>query len=122
MSESSRAAAAGEIGTLREGVLCVRFAGSELRLPEPHEQIGAFGVGTMHGNRHVERDAVVVRRLGRCELLERLIAGERRPALGRAGPARACAMPRELHYDIGADFLGALFERARRLSVQADAK
>ena len=86
MSASSRTAAAGEVGTFREGVVRVRVAGPELRIAEPDEQIGAFGVGTMHGNRHVERDAVVVRRLGRCELFE---TPDRRRASTSAAPRRA---------------------------------
>ncbi len=49
--------------------------------------------------------------------LERLIAGERRPPLCRAWPAGPCTMPRELDHNIGPDVLGALFERAGRLSV-----
>ena len=64
------------------------FAGPELRVAEPHEQIGAFGVGAVDRDGHVERDAVVVRRLGRCELFERLVAGERRPPLRRARASR----------------------------------
>ena len=76
----------------------------------------------MHRDRHVERDAVVVRRLGRCELFESLIAGERRPALRRVGPTGQSTVPRELDHDVGSNVLGALFERARSLSVQADAK
>ena len=55
-----RAAAAGEVGTLHEGVLCLWVAGPELRIAQPHEQIGAFGIGAMHRDSHVERDAVVV--------------------------------------------------------------
>jgi hypothetical protein len=55
-----RAAAASEVGTLRERVLGLWVAGPELRIAEPHEQIGAFGVGTMGCDGHVERDAVVV--------------------------------------------------------------
>ncbi len=130
MFDASAARMSGSCAPLRRArsapcgsVSCrLRVTGPELRIAEPDEQIGALGVGTMHCGRHVERDAVVVRRLGRCELFERLIAGERRPPLRRVGPAGTCAMPRELDHDVGPDVLGALLERAGGLPVQADAK
>ena len=48
-------AEAGKVGSFCDGVLCSLVAGPQLRLTEPHEQVGVFGVGTMRRNGHVER-------------------------------------------------------------------
>ena len=85
-----RAAAAGQVGAELEGLERPWIAGAVLRVAEPHEQVGALGVGAVERCRHLERDAVVLRGLDGCELVEGVVAGARRPALRiAASPASA---------------------------------
>ena len=113
------AAAAGELGAFLEGVQRLGCARPVLRIAEANEQVGAFGVGSIERDRHVERDAVVLRCLDRREVLERVVTGARRPEQRFGGQTPKFTVARELHHDIGRHDLVALLQGARGALVQA---
>ena len=84
----ARATALREPRAFLEGFECVRIPGPVLCISEAHQQVGPFGARSIELGRDVEGGAVVARGLGRREVVERVVAGARRPSLGLAPAAR----------------------------------